>query len=92
MPYSTEMAQAEDLNVVRVGPQGRIVIPVEVRRELNLDEGSVLSARVVDKKLVLEPRQALLERWRGRFKGVQAGVALSDELIADRRAEADADD
>lgn len=77
--------------MVRVGPRGRIVIPVDVRSELGLGEGSVLFARVVDRKLVLEPRQALLERWRSRFKSVEAGVVLWEELIADRRAEAGAE-
>jgi antitoxin PrlF len=73
---------------LRVGEQGRIVIPVEIRRALSIDIGSTLVARVEKDKLILEKRDAVLQRLQSRFKKIPAGVSLADELIAERRAEA----
>jgi AbrB family looped-hinge helix DNA binding protein len=74
---------------VRVGPQGRLVIPVELRKALELEPGEVLVGRVEDKRLVLERRAAVLERLQARVAAaVPEGVSLVDELIAERREEA----
>lgn len=73
---------------LRVGEQGRIVIPVEIRRALSIDIGSTLVARIEKDKLVLEKRDAVLQRLQSRFMKIPAGVSLADELIAERRAEA----
>jgi antitoxin PrlF len=73
---------------LRVGEQGRIVIPVEIRRVLSIDIGSTLIARVEKDKIILEKRDAVLQRLQSRFKKIPAGVSLADELIAERRAEA----
>jgi AbrB family looped-hinge helix DNA binding protein len=73
---------------VRIGRQGRIVIPAEIREELGLQEGERLNARVEDDRLVLESRLAALERLRRRFREGARGRDLVAELIAERRAEA----
>lgn len=75
-------------NVVAVGPQGRLVIPSEIRRQLGISPGDVLVAVVEGERLVLEKREALLRRIRRRFAHVPAGVSLADEVIAERREEA----
>jgi antitoxin PrlF len=79
---------ASSQHELRVGEQGRIVIPVEIRRALSIDIGSTLIARVEKDKLILEKRDAVLQRLQSRFKKIPAGVSLADELIAERRAEA----
>jgi antitoxin PrlF len=79
---------ASSQSELRVGEQGRIVIPVEIRRALSIDIGSTLIARVEKDKLILEKRDAVLQRLQSRFKKIPAGVSLADELIAERRAEA----
>ncbi|MEJ7753026.1 MAG: AbrB/MazE/SpoVT family DNA-binding domain-containing protein [Candidatus Limnocylindrales bacterium] len=71
----------------RVGPGGRVLIPVELRRALKLAEGTILVARVEEDRLILERPAALLERAKARFAAVPDGVSLSDELLADRRTE-----
>ena len=77
---------------VRLGPQGRLVVPVELRRELSLHEGSELTIRSEGHRLILEPRAEVLRRLRGRFRRpTEAGVSLADELLADRREEAQVD-
>jgi len=72
---------------VRLGPQGRLVVPVELRRELDLEEGSELSIRSDGRRLILEPRSEVLRRLRKRFADVD-DVSLADELRADRAKEA----
>jgi AbrB family looped-hinge helix DNA binding protein len=73
---------------VRLGPQGRLVVPVELRRELGLEEGSELAIRSDGRRLILEPRTEVLRRLRRRFAQVPEGVSLADELVAERRDEA----
>jgi AbrB family looped-hinge helix DNA binding protein len=85
--YVIDMAHQEDRGVT-VGPQGRVVIPAAIRRELGLAPGAVLAARVEDGRLVLEPSGVVLARLRRRFNKVSPGVSLADELIDERRKEA----
>jgi AbrB family looped-hinge helix DNA binding protein len=76
---------------VRLGPQGRLVVPIELRRELDLDEGSELSIRSDGRRLILEPRREVLRRLRRRFADVD-DVSLAAELAADRAREARRED
>jgi AbrB family looped-hinge helix DNA binding protein len=74
---------------VRVGPQGRVVIPARLRDALHLGTGEVLVAHVDGDRLVLERREAVLDRLRTAFgAAVPRTVSLVDELLADRREEA----
>jgi bifunctional DNA-binding transcriptional regulator/antitoxin component of YhaV-PrlF toxin-antitoxin module len=79
---------------VRVEKTGRILLPVALRRKLKLVEGeSTLILRVEDGNVELTTPQAAIE-WVQREvqKHISAGTSLSDELIADRRREAAAED
>lgn len=71
---------------VEVGPKGRIVIPAPVRRELGIEVGSQLVALAEGGVVVLATRDALKRRLRSMFAGVEG--SLSEELIAERRADA----
>jgi AbrB family looped-hinge helix DNA binding protein len=73
---------------IRLGPQGRLVVPVELRRELGLEEGTEMAIRRDGRRLILEPRSEVLRRLRRRFDEVPDGVSLADELAADRAEEA----
>jgi len=77
---------------VPVGPQGRLVIPSEIRRQLGIVPGDILIAIVEDERLVLEKREAVLQRLRRRFAHIPAGVSLADELISERRSESKRED
>jgi len=77
---------------VPVGPQGRLVIPSEIRRQLGIAPGDVLIAIVEDERLVLEKREAVIQRLRRRFAHIPAGVSLADELISERRSESKRED
>lgn len=74
---------------VKVGPKGRVVVPALIRRELGIEEGTELMARIEGDGIVLEPRAAALRRLRALVREkVPEGVSLVDELIAERRDEA----
>ena len=72
---------------VTLGPQGRLVVPAPLRRQLGIEAGDVLVARAQDDRLVLERRDAVLARARGRYAEVPEEISLADELIAHRREE-----
>jgi AbrB family looped-hinge helix DNA binding protein len=75
-----------DTNIMEVGPKGRVVIPVAIRRQLGLTEGSELVAIVEGDGVLLLPRAAVKRRLRSLFAG--ASSSLADEHIAERRAAA----
>jgi AbrB family looped-hinge helix DNA binding protein len=73
---------------VREGPQGRLVIPARIRRSMGIVPGDILLAREKDGQLVLEKPDRVLERLKSTFDNVPSDVSLVDELIAERRKEA----
>jgi len=75
-----------DTSILSIGPKGRIVIPVEIRRQLGLEEGSQLVAVLEGDGVLLLPRSAVKRRLRGLFAA--APTSLARELIAERRAAA----
>jgi len=78
-------------NEIQVGAQGRVVIPAKLRKALQLKHGDRLVARQVDDSLVLERRETVERRLKQRFGKVPTDVSLADELISERRLEADAE-
>jgi AbrB family looped-hinge helix DNA binding protein len=79
-----------DTHAVTVGPKGRIVIPAAIRQELSIGEGSELVAMVDGGGVLLLPRSEVRRRLRSLFANVRP--SLADELIADRRREAELED
>jgi AbrB family looped-hinge helix DNA binding protein len=77
---------------IKLGRQGRIVIPATLRRELKLREGDLLDARVEGGRLVLETPRAILERLRSELREAAGDRDLVAELLAERRAEAERED
>jgi AbrB family looped-hinge helix DNA binding protein len=71
-----------------VGDRGRIVVPAEVRERANLREGTPLMMIESPDGLVLLTREQL----KARVRRDLAGLNLVDELLADRRAQAEAED
>jgi len=69
---------------------GRVLIPAELRAALGLRSGGPLMARLEGEKLVLEPLAAAVRRIKGVMSQYSSpDSSLVDELIADRRREAD---
>ncbi|MGY6771235.1 AbrB/MazE/SpoVT family DNA-binding domain-containing protein [Komagataeibacter sp. NFXK3] len=73
---------------VNVMPNGRLVLPVGLRKSLGVEKGGQLMAEIVDGQVRLMTPDASLDRARALFrKYVPAGTSISDEVIAERRAE-----
>lgn len=74
---------------LKLGEGGRIVIPAEVRKELDIDIGDELILHVDQGRMVLLSRKQAIHYVQEQIAGYQAGDSLpSDELIAERRKEA----
>lgn len=74
---------------VRLGPDGRVVVPAAIREALGLKEGDVLFARLEGGEIKLLTPQAAMRRAQAIVRQfVPDDVSLVDELIAERRREA----
>ena len=76
---------------IRVEKSGRILIPVGVRRKLGIKEGETDIMLKVDdtNSIAISTRAQALERAHSVLsKYVKPGRLVSEELIADREAEA----
>lgn len=71
---------------LRLGPQGRVVVPSRIRKALDLRPGDALVSHVDEGRLVIEKAEAVERRLHGLFRRFE-GRRLADELIAARRAE-----
>jgi len=69
---------------------GRLQIPARVRRELGLKDGDAVLLETVKGELRVRPYRDAVARAQAIVrKYIPAGVSLSEELIADRRAESE---
>lgn len=74
---------------LKVDKQGRVVLPAPARRELGLERGGSVTLEIGERDArLISHRQALRRIQEIVRRYVPEGVMLSDELIADRRAEA----
>lgn len=86
------MTNAISSNEVLISAQGRVVIPVALRKALDLKPGERLIARKEGESLVLERREAIEKRLWEMYSHIPKEVSLADELIAERRAETQHED
>jgi AbrB family looped-hinge helix DNA binding protein len=83
-------AEAENSIVLTLDENGHLTIPAHVRAQLGLVSGERLLARVRDGQLVIETLAAAVKRAQDLLAPYIAGEpSVVDELIADRRAEAE---
>jgi AbrB family looped-hinge helix DNA binding protein len=74
----------------KIGPGGRIVIPAPMRKALGIGNGDRVQLQVVDGELRIVPQEVALRRVQEFVaKYVPKGVSLVDELIEERRREAE---
>ena len=75
---------------LRVADGGRIVIPAEVRERLGLEVGSDLVMTVEDDHATLMGAKAARRKARRRVRRyIPADASLSEELMAERKKEAE---
>jgi antitoxin PrlF len=72
----------------KMGKGGRIVIPIEYRQALNLQDGDDIVLRLTTGEIhILTPEQALQKARALVRHYIPPGRILSEELIAERRLE-----
>ncbi len=73
---------------LRLGPQGRVVVPAHFRRALGLEVGDPLVVSIEEGRLILAPREAARASLVARFGAAIGERSVVDELLEARRAEA----
>lgn len=74
---------------LQIAGNGRVVIPAEMRSAMLVDVTGHVTARVVEGELrILTPKAALLKAQKMVREKTSGVASLADELIAERRAEA----
>ena len=82
-------AMASAIVKARMNDQGRLLIPAEIRRKMNIKPGETVLMNLEDGILKIESHRARIRRIQEEFKKyAKPGVLASDELIAERREEA----
>lgn len=78
---------------LKLGPKGRVLLPVGLRQALGLEEGDLITAWLRDGELRLHSHLHGLRKIQNEASSLAQGSAYaSDELIAERRAEAAKED
>lgn len=76
-----------DATVV-LGPQGRLVIPADIRAALGLAPGDHLQLHLSGAEIILQRPQDAAAELRGLVAPARTGRSLVDELLSERRAAA----
>ncbi|WP_029117848.1 AbrB/MazE/SpoVT family DNA-binding domain-containing protein [Mycobacterium sp. URHB0044] len=76
---------------ITLGRQGRLVIPAEIRAQLGLSPGDRVHLYLDGQRLVMERPQDAVSELRRLGAGVSKNRSLVDELLAERRAAAEAE-
>lgn len=72
----------------KLGNNGRLVIPSEIRKQLELKDGDPVRLSIEDGKLVIVPPQRLLEEFYHLTQNVRTSAEdVVQELIDERRQE-----
>lgn len=77
---------------INMSEDGQVIVPAEIRNVLGIKGGDAVLWELVDGEVRLTTRKARLERARKLFQQYfpkQEGRSVVDELIAERRAEAE---
>jgi AbrB family looped-hinge helix DNA binding protein len=75
---------------VKVEKSGRILIPAAIRRRFDIKEGTQVILRVDEDGIQVRTREQALARIRKELRRyIPEGSCLSEELIQERRAEAE---
>lgn len=74
----------------RISSGGRVVLPAEARAALGLTDGASVQVRLEDQQIVIVPQAEVIRRIQAKWQHlIPADRSMVDELIAERRAEAE---
>lgn len=77
------------LSLTQVSAGGRIVIPAEIRKEMGINTGDQVILSYHDGELHISTRKQRLTQAKALVQAAVGDRALADELLEERRAEAD---
>jgi bifunctional DNA-binding transcriptional regulator/antitoxin component of YhaV-PrlF toxin-antitoxin module len=93
LPQPETLADGTTRYFLVLGPKGRVLLPAEMRAAMNLELGDVITAWLKDGEVRMHSHVHGLRRIQAEASSVAKGtVYASDELIAERRAEAAKED
>ena len=75
--------------VVKMGDRGRLIVPRDIRRRLELAPGDRLLLSEEGDELRLRPLAGRVAALRGAYADLAPERDLAEQLIADRRTEAE---
>jgi len=74
----------------KIDPAGRILIPADVRQQLNIGPGDEVFLEVHDGQMTVSTFQAVLREIQHEIgQRAKPGGSVVDDLLAERKAEAD---
>jgi AbrB family looped-hinge helix DNA binding protein len=82
------------MQTIRVSQGGRVVIPADLRELLHIEQGDELIMEARDGSLVITSKAERIRQVRDEIQAQLPqlkGISLADEVIAERRAEAEQD-
>ena len=74
--------------VAQVSAGGRIVIPAEIRRKMDIHCGDQVILSYYDSELHIATREHRLQQAKEIVKACAPDISLAEQLIEERRAEA----
>ena len=74
---------------LQIAQGGRVVIPAKARQALGLSEGVRVTLEVYKDRLTIVPLDRALDVMLTKARSLLQGPSLADELIAERRREAE---
>jgi AbrB family looped-hinge helix DNA binding protein len=88
-----EREAVRETATIQVKEAGRILLPASIRDALHVREGDFLGVEIVDGEIRLIPLETAVRRAQELVRRyIPEGSNLVDELIADRRSEAERED
>jgi AbrB family looped-hinge helix DNA binding protein len=80
---------APEQQTIELGEQGNLVLPESIRHHLDLQPGEKLIVTLEpDGSLRLTSLRTQIQNLQGIYKDIAPGISLADELIQERRTEA----
>ncbi len=86
-PFSKVKTYRTQTHSSNIGVKGRTIVPQAIRQALGVEEGDTILYLETSEGVVLTTKQALIDQLTGAFAR-DDGLDLTQELIADRHAEA----
>lgn len=73
---------------VKIGTNGRLIVPAKLRREIGLSDGITVVIEAIEGELRIRKMEDVIRNAQERLKKYFGETSLSEKLISERREEA----